>query len=61
MDKEDVFPMVRVPFEDSATTLPKNDKLLTFQDMVIIQLPQKDRKNHHPGGANLVSGRWDNL
>lgn len=61
MDKEDVFPMVRVPFEDITTTLPKEyDKLLTRGYGDYMQLPpEKDRKNHHPGALDF--GKWKDV
>ena len=53
--------MVRVPFEDITTTLPKEyDKLLTRGYGNYMQLPpENDRKNHHPGALDF--GKWKDV
>ena len=61
MSKSDVFPTVRVPFEDITTVLPKEyDKLLRLGYGDYMQLPpEDDRKNHHPG--KLDFGKWKDV
>ena len=61
MSKSDVFPTVRVPFEDIMTVLPKEyDKLLRLGYGDYMQLPpEDDRKNHHPG--RLDFGKWKDV
>ena len=61
MTLEDLYPMIRVPFEDITTTLPNAyDKLLTNAYGEYMKLPPiSERKNHYP--SELDFGKWKDV
>ncbi|EWC94126.1 LICD family protein [Atopobium sp. BS2] len=61
MDLKDLYPMIRVPFEDITTILPNAyDKLLTNAYGAYMELPSmSERKNHYP--SQLDFGKWKDI